>query len=179
MIAPSSPADRWRQLSDAELAAEPEARLGGPLALIFASALALVACLVVTVVWIALADRFTMLMLLRSMLSGDSPASVMTRIALVPQLMLFLWSCAFTIMTLRRSPATPTTASVLIVLWAAFAAGATVGSRLMMEGYQLDVLGLVHLLPYLLTNIMIVAAFWGYMHEGRRPNLYFKRRVRV
>jgi hypothetical protein len=179
MTSPSSLADRWRLLSDAELAAEPEARLGGPLALIFACALALVAFLVATIIWIALGDRFAMLMMLRHIVSGDSATSVMARISLVPQFALLVWSGSFAIMTLRRSPSAPATASVLIALWAVLATGAPLGSRLVTAGYQVDWLSLAYLFPTLALNVMIAAAFWGYMREGRRPNLYFKRRVRM
>jgi hypothetical protein len=35
------------------------------------------------------------------------------------------------------------------------------------------------LLPYILLEIVLVAAFWGYMREGRRPNIYFLKRVQA
>jgi hypothetical protein len=68
---------------------------------------------------------------------------------------------------------------VLIALWAVLATGAPLESRLVMAGYQVDWLSLAYLFPTLALNVMIAAAFWGYMCEGRRPNLYFKRRVRM
>jgi hypothetical protein len=34
------------------------------------------------------------------------------------------------------------------------------------------------LLPNSLFDIVLAAAFWGYMHEGCRPDLFFLKRVR-
>jgi hypothetical protein len=34
-------------------------------------------------------------------------------------------------------------------------------------------------LPHMVLSLVAAAAFWAYMREGRRPNLYFRRRVRV
>jgi hypothetical protein len=33
--------------------------------------------------------------------------------------------------------------------------------------------------PSMLLEIALVAAFWGYMSERRRPNIYFRKRVRA
>ena len=34
-------------------------------------------------------------------------------------------------------------------------------------------------LPHMVLNLVAAVAFWAYMREGRRPNLYFRGRLRV
>src|SRR5439155_1264720 len=43
----------------------------------------------------------------------------------------------------------------------------------------LHVIDYLQMAPYILFNVMIAAAFCGYMREGRRPNLFYRRRVRI
>jgi hypothetical protein len=38
---------------------------------------------------------------------------------------------------------------------------------------------LLQMTPYVLFNVIITAAFWGYMQDGRWPNIYYRRRVRM
>jgi hypothetical protein len=100
----SSSASGWRTLSDAELAAEPDARLGGALAIIVSSAAA---------------------------------------IAIIKGVLYLL-----TLMVVS-SP------------------------------HGLDMFDYVGMAPSVLFNVMLAAAFWGYMRESRRPNLFYRRRVRL
>lgn len=156
---------QWRALSAAELAANPEARLGGALGVIFWGAVAMVAAVVLLIAWlIAIGDFFSVA------ISG---------IWMIPQAMFFSWACAFAVMTMGRRPSTPKVASVLMVTWALTSIGAQIVTRYVIsqESFVLD--SQASLLPYIILDIVLVTAFCGYMHEGRRPNIYFLKRVRA
>jgi hypothetical protein len=170
----------WRALSAAELAANPEARLGGALGVIFWGAVAMVAAVVLLIAWlIAIGDFFSVAMASRMMFSASSTASVISGIWMIPQAMFFSWACAFAVMTMGRRPSTPKVASVLMVTWALTSIGAQIVTRYVIsqESFVLD--SQASLLPYIILDIVLVTAFCGYMHEGRRPNIYFLKRVRA
>jgi hypothetical protein len=172
--------DQWRTLTEAELAALPEAKLGGALAVIFWCAVALVMALVLAVAWlIAFGDFFSFTMMSQSIFSGSSMASIISRIALVPQAMLFVWAFVFAMMTSGRRSSTPKVAAVMIAIWALLSIGAQIATRYVIAQNSFILGSQATLLPYILLEIVLVAAFWGYMSEGRRPNIYFRRRVRV
>jgi hypothetical protein len=171
---------QWRLLSDAELATLAEAKLGGALAVIFWCAVALVTVLVLVVAWlIAFGDFFSVTMMSRFALSGSSIASTVTGISLIPQAMFFVWACAFAIMTMGRRPSTPKVAAVMIVIWALTSIGAQIATRYVIAQNSFVLGSQATLVPYVLLEIVLVAAFCGYMSEGRRPNIYFRKRVRV
>ena len=170
---------RWRPLSEAEFAASPEAKLGGALGTIFGCAAALVAALVLVAAWlIAFGGFFAFTMMSQSIFAGSSITSSIARISLVPQAMLFVWAFVFATMTLARKPSTPKVASVMIAIWAALSIGAQIATRYVNHAETVFNLGSqATLLPYMLLEIALVAAFWGYMSEGRRPNIYFRQRA--
>lgn len=171
--------DGWRRLSDAELAAEPQARLGGALGVMFGCAAMLPVLLIAAIGWLFLAaDPFVIAGMGNMIFADHGASSVMARLGLIPHTMLFVWGIVFTIMTLRRSPVTPLTSAVLIVLWAALAIGTAIAARLVMNGYAFEWMSQAMLIPQLAMQIASAAAFCGYMRDGRRPNLYFLRRIR-
>jgi hypothetical protein len=171
---------QWRALSAAELAASPETRLGGPLGAIFWGAVAMVAAVVLLIAWlIAFGDFFSATMVSRMFFSGSSMASTIAGIAMIPQAVFFVWACVFAIMTIGRRAATPKVASVLMVIWALTSVGAQIATRFVIAQNSFVLGSQASLLPYILLEIILVGAFWGYMGEGRRPNIYFLKRVRA
>jgi hypothetical protein len=171
---------QWRALSASELTASPEVKLGGALGVIFWGATAMVALVVLVIAWlIAFGDFFSTAMMSRMMFSGSSMASVVAGISMIPQAMFFIWACVFAVMTMGRRPSTPKVASVMMAIWAATSIGAQIGTRYMIAQNSFVLVSQATLLPYILLEIVLVAAFWGYMSEGRRPNIYFLTRVRA
>jgi hypothetical protein len=167
-------------MSEAEFAASAEARLGGALGVIFWAAVAMVALLVLVVAWlIAFGDVFSTAMMSRMMFSGSSMTSVVTGIAMIPQAAFFAWACVFAIMTMGRRPSTPKVAATMMVLWAVTSIGAQIATRYVISQFSFVIGNQATLLPYVLIEIVLVAAFCGYMSEGRRPNVYFRKRVRA
>ena len=175
-----SQSSQWRALSAAELAASPEAKLGGPLGVIFWGAVAMVAVVILLVAWmIAFGDFFSVTMVSRMFFSGSSMASTVAGVAMIPQATFFVWACVFAVMTISRRPSTPKVASVLIVIWALTSISAQVATRYVIAQNSFVLGSQASLLPYILLEVVLVAAFWGYMSEGRRPNIYFLKRVRA
>jgi hypothetical protein len=171
---------QWRVLSASELAASPEAKLGGALGVIFWGAVAMVALVVLVIAWlIAFGDFFSTTMMSRMMFSGSSMASVVAGISMIPQAMFFIWAFVFAVMTMGRRPSTPRVASLLMVMWALTSIGAQIATRFVIAQHRFDLVSLATLLPYVILEIVTVAAFWGYMHDARRPNIYFLKRVRA
>lgn len=171
---------QWRALSAAELAASPEASLGGALGVMFWTAVAMVTAVVLVLTsLIAFGDFFSTAMMSRMMFSGSSMASVVTGISMIPQAMFFVWACVFAAMTMGRRPSTPKVASVTMVIWAATSIGAQIATRYVIAQNTFVLGSQATLLPYILLEIVLVAAFWGYMNEGRHPNIYFLQRVRA
>jgi hypothetical protein len=171
---------QWRTLTEAELAALPEAKLGGALAVIFWCAVALVMGLVLVIAWlIVFGDFFSFTMMSQSIFSGSGMASIISCIALIPQAMLFVWAFVFAVMTSGRRPSTPKVAGVMMAIWALLSIGAQIATRYVIAQNSFIFGSQATLLPYILLEIVLVAAFWGYMSEGRRPNIYFRKRVRV
>jgi hypothetical protein len=180
MTTSHSQSSQWRALSAAELAASPEAKLSGPLGVIFWGAVAMVAVVVLLVAWmIAFGDFFTVTMVSRMFFSGSSMASAVAGIAMIPQATFFVWACVFAVMTMGRRPSTPKVASVLMVIWALTSISAQVATRYVIAQNSFVLGSQASLLPYILLEVVLVAAFWGYMSEGRRPNIYFLKRVRA
>ena len=170
----------WRALTTAELAASPEAKLGGVLAVIFWGAVAMVAAVVLTLAWlIAFGDFFSVTMMSRMLFSGSTLSSKIAGIQMIPQAMFAIWAFAFAVMTMGRRPSTPSVASVLMVMWAATSIGAQIGTRRLIAQGGFDPISQLSLLPYVFIEIVLVAAFCGYMADGRRPNIYFLKRVRA
>src|SRR5262249_2171161 len=105
--------------------------------------------------------------------------SIVTGISMIPQLAFLAWACVFVVMTMGRRPSTPSAASVMIVIWAMTAIGAQIATRMVIAQYNVNFASQGTLLPYIVIDIVLVAAFCGYMNGGSRPNVYFRRRVRA
>ena len=179
-ITTNSPAIAWRTLSGDELAASPDARLGGALAVMFWAAIAMIVTVVLAlVVMVTLGDFFSVAMLSQMMFSGSTLASRIARIQMIPKAMFAAWAFTFVIMTLARRPSTPRVASVLMVIWSVSSIGAAVATRYLAATGNFDILNMASLLPYVFLQVAIVSALWGYMNDGRRPNVYFRKRVRT
>ena len=176
----TQPQAGWRTLSDAELAGHPEARLGGALAVLFWGAVVMVAMFALVIGWlIVFGNFFTVAMMSRMMFSGASTTSIVTGISMVPQVAFLAWACLFAVMTMGRRQATPTASSVMIVIWAMTAIGAQIATRIVIAQNNFDLVSQATLLPYIMIDIVLVAAFCGYMSGGSRPNVFFRRRVRA
>lgn len=174
----------WRALTDAEFTAAPEAGLGGPLGLIFAAAAALVivAGLALSFALFALIGFAGMPLsaLLKDLIAIPAdPRLLASRIVNLQQFAMVVWATVFVVMTLMRAPATPKVASVLMIVWVILAMTGNAMLRHVGSASGLDVFTILQMTPYILFNVIITAAFWGYMQDGRAPNIYFKRRVRV
>ena len=176
----TQPQSGWRPLSADELGASADTKLGGALAVMFWSAVAMVATVVLILAGlIAFGDFFSVTMMSRMLFSASSLSSRIAGIQMIPQAMFAVFAFAFVVMTLARRPSTPAVASVLMVMWAATSIGAQIGTRYLIAQSNFDPLSQASLLPYIFLEIVLVAAFCGYMADGRRPNVYYLRRVRA
>lgn len=175
---PSPATPQWRTLSDAELAAMPEAKLGGALAIVFWCAAIQTACLVLTIAGLIAFGSFYTITMMSQSVFGSSISATVTRLSLGPQILMMLWAIVFAAMTMARSPSTPKVASILIAIWALAAIAAQIAIRAVIAQGTFDPGSQATLVPYILFDIILASAFWGYMHEGRRPNAYFLKRVR-
>jgi hypothetical protein len=172
--------DKWRSLSADELAASPDARLGGALAVIFWGAAAMVVTLLLILVAIlALGGFLPIAMFSEIMFSASVPGPTMTiaRLQAIQQALFALWAFVFVAMTLMRRPSTPIVASVLMVIWAASWIAAEIATQYLSATSGFDLISQAALLPQVLIEVVLVAAFCGYMSDGRRPNMYFRKRV--
>ncbi|MBX3502936.1 MAG: hypothetical protein KF889_26115 [Alphaproteobacteria bacterium] len=174
----------WRAMTAEETASRPEAHLGGSLLLVVVCAAALAVTFVITMLLAILMVASGTLGLSVGNLFRSGMAGLGALYA-VPMLFLLLWALAFSLMTLVRSPFTPSFAAGGLIGW--------VGVRLVIgiigqfwiaSRYSGDGGGLVlqSVLPMLLAfvgEIMLVAGFWIYMRDGDRPNGYYRRLVRA
>jgi hypothetical protein len=139
---------QWRNMTAAELATRPEARLGGALLAIDIVAVLLCA-LVLTGLIVALDE-------LRSI-----GGRYMIAVAFIT-----LWAAAFVVMTWLRLSATPLLTGVGLIAWIIYRAGVSV-----IGGYGWP------LAVDLLAELAMASAFCGYMASGVRPNAYYRRRL--
>lgn len=174
-------------MTQAELALLPEARLGGALLLIFTAALA-----------ILLVPAIGLTVAVASLYTEDYPRSVgaflghwvtgprrLGPIQMMPIAYAMAWSLLFVVMTVSKRHATPLVASLGIVVWALLPAGIALSDEsALLSGGRLIVLfdALTRVWPQAvaaLANLLLAAAFCGYMASGRRPNAYYRRRLPV
>jgi hypothetical protein len=160
---PSQDSD-WRMLTAEEFAASPYARLGGALAAI-----------------LTLGGFLPISMFLEMMFSASVPGPTLTiaRVQAIQQALFGVWAFVFVAMTLMRRPSTPIVASVLMVIWAASWIAAEIATQYLSATGGFDLIGQLPLLGQILIQVIVAAAFCGYMSEGRRPNAYFRKRVHV
>jgi hypothetical protein len=174
------PQPAWRDLSAADHAALPESRLGGALALIFIAACGIVAVPVAGLVTLVVAAGpdgvfWTLGAFLTA--EGLGPTGSVMRLTLVPQAALFLWAVVFIVVTAARLPAGPRIAALVFAFWATLSAGSQVAIQLAISPEGIAPSRIPLMLPFMLLDLVLAAAFWGYMHDGRRPNIYYRRRV--
>ena len=170
----------WRMLTAEEFAASPYAKLGGALAVIFWGATTMVVALLFMLLAIlALGGLFPISMFLEVMLSASAPGPTMTiaRLQAIQQALFAVWAFVFVAMTLMRRSSTPIVASVLMAIWAVSWIAAEIATQYLSATSGFDLISQIPLLPQILIEIVLVAAFCGYMSEGRRPNVYFRKRV--
>jgi hypothetical protein len=139
---------QWRNMTAAEIATRPEAKLGGALLAIDIIAVLLCA-LVLTGLSVALNE-------FRAIGSRYGIA-----VAFIT-----LWSGAFVIMTWLRLPSTPMLTSAGLVIWVLYRFAV---SMVGVYGWPLAV--------DLVAELAMAAAFCGYMASGVRPNAYYRRRL--
>ena len=97
----------------------------------------------------------------------------------IQQALFALWALVFVVMTLTRRPSTPTITSALMLIWALSAIGAEIVEQYLNVTRGFDPTGPLWALPVILLVAAVATAFCRYMSVGRRPNVYFRRRVRA
>lgn len=143
---------KWRDLTESEAAALPEARLGGDLLVVVL--LAALLFVIDLAGWIFALDR------LREI--GSRYMVAVTFAGLL--------SLVFVVMTLLRLRQTPAIISGSLVVWILYRGGVAVSY------------GAVAHWPLLVDmagELILASGFCGYMAAGLRPNAYYRRRVRV
>ena len=115
------------------------------------------------------------------MFSTSTPGPTMTiaRLQAIQQALFAVWTLVFVIMTLARRPSTPSVASALMVMWAVSWITAAIATHYLSATSGFDLISQAALLPQILIEIVLVSAFCGYMSDGRRPNAFFRQRVRA
>lgn len=159
----------WKELSEPEWRAQGGHRPSGPLAVMFAAA---------GVLTIIAAFLLFMLLRERQTLSLSAPMTMQQYVifsSMIVVLSTFLWGIGSFVSILTRWRHGPTVIVGLTVLWVVCAVGAPVLSSYLLSGS----LGSVLLLPNVFFHVAIAAGVCGYMLDGYRPNLYFRRRVRT
>jgi len=141
---------QWRDMTAAELATRPEAKLGG--ALLAIDIIAVLLCAVVLAGLVVAQNEFRAV----GIRHGIAVAFIT------------LWSGAFVIMTWQRARSTPAWASIGLIAWIAYR---LVVSVLGGYGWPLAV--------DLVAELAMAAAFCGYMATGVRPNAYYRRRLPI
>ena len=126
---------------------------------------------------IAFGNFFTVTMMSRALFSGTTTTSMISGFSMIPQVVFFAWACVFVIMTPGRSPSTPIAASAMIAIWALTSAAVQMITRYVIAHNTFDLASQATLLHHLVIEVVLVAAFCGYMSGGHRPNVYFRRRV--
>jgi hypothetical protein len=141
---------RWRDLSEREAAALPEAQLGG--SLLFAVVAASLLVVLAVSGWVFAFDRFRAI--------GSRYMIAVTFAAVL--------SALFVVMTLLRLRATPSAISAGLVAWIVYRTGVAVGD---------DAIAYWPLLVDMLGEAVLAAGFCGYMASAVRPNAYYRRRI--
>jgi hypothetical protein len=143
---------KWRNLTESEAAALPEARLGGDLLVV----LLLAALLVVIELagWLLALDR---------LLGIGSRYTVAVSFA-------GLLSLVFVVMTLLRLRQTPVIVCAGLVVWILYRGGVAVSYGAVAHWpLFVDMTG----------ELILATGFCAYMATGLRPNAYYRRRIRA
>ncbi len=151
----------WQDLTPEQIASVREARLGGALGAILAGAAGLA--------------------VVGGAVSVLGAAVNATLIIFQIQLWIIVaWAVVFIGMTLARAESTPRVSAGLLFACVLLRSLMTVlgYARTGLEGATLANLLAVHV-AYLLFELALAAAFWGYMTKGIRPNLYYRQRIPI
>jgi hypothetical protein len=173
---------RWRGLAAPELAAEPDAYFGGVIAVMFFTAMFALTPLVFLIVGVAKDAQGTtwvLLMMLRQALAVPDMKSISMAASMVQMLALVVWATIFIAVTLARARSGPAVAAVAFTIAALVAPVGQCAMAIAAIGGTGGIFAAAAQLPHMVLNLVAAVAFWAYLHEGRRPNLYFRRRVRV
>jgi hypothetical protein len=175
--------EQWRAMSPDELHTTRETSLSGPLRIILLCAAAIASAPVVSLLAMAAltgADAFLFLaaFVTRALFSPDLSNQIAS-LSLIPQIALFVWAAVTALMGFSRNASTPHVSSILLIIWAAMAMLSQIAIRYAIVRSGADFVSQLSLLPYLIFDIAVAAAYWGYMHDSRAANIYFRRRVRA
>jgi hypothetical protein len=177
----TSAAGRWRTLDAAELAAEPEARFGGAVAVLFFVAALALTPLMFLVVRGAMdpgGTTWLVLMMGHQAFGGDMKSAFIAS-SMLQMLALLTWAAIFVAATLLRARSGPLVTAILFAVAAVTAPVGQCAISLVFVGIPDGLYSIGAQLPHMMLNVTAAVAFWAYMQEGRRPNLYFRRRVRT
>jgi hypothetical protein len=172
---------RWRELTAGELAAEPGARFGGAIMVIFfAAVLVLLVLLTGIGVWLASGDyRYALgvtFAMVRGILANSAFGSWLALMGVIELLLVEIWAAVFVVAVVWRLRAGATIAAILFV---ACTLTRPVGVMIMYA--TLGTTGIaagITQIPSLAWHLVAAVAYRCYMCEGWRPNLYFRRRLR-
>ncbi len=165
----------WRELSAEELAALPEARLGGELAvLLVAAILATVALPAFLILWnISPVDFIKGTWTTSTAMFPTGMTQPEVDFLLSSAAFAFVWGALFIVATLLRSVWTAEASANMFSL-------ALFSPPLLWLIHRWEgVVTLLPCLPYLILCLVGGGAFNYYIRAARQPNLYFRRRVRV
>lgn len=170
----------WRELTPDEVAGVPGTCLGGAVLLLLCAAIAALTPLVVLAVQGARNPNGTLwvvLMMGRQAFGGDMKSAYIAS-SMVQMLALLVWAATFAAVTLLRVRSGPTVASLLFAIAALVGPAGQCAIAIKFMGAADGLASLAAQLPHFMLNVVAAIAFWAHMHDGRRPNLYFRRRIR-
>ncbi len=173
----------WRELTAQELAVEPGGRFGGAIAIIcFAAVLVLLRLLVGIGVWLTNGEyRYAFFMtfaLMRSLIANSPWGTWLAYMSLIEPLLVAIWAVVFVVAVVWRLRAGATIAAIV---FAACSLMRPVGSIIIMSTTvgTSGITAATAQIPSLVVHFVAAVGYWCYMRDGRRPNLYFRRRVPV
>ncbi|MFG1344292.1 hypothetical protein V5F59_05315 [Xanthobacter autotrophicus DSM 431] len=157
-------------------AAPAPARLGGPLAIIFWCACGITA--------LPLAGLFSLVaglgvggakaVLFDSFAGAGLPQQVL-RLGLVPQVILFVWAASLVLLTVMKARAALSLSPWLLIVWVIASTYSQFAIRDAISPDGADLSAFAALMPGLLAQAGLAAAFFGYFKEGQRPQAYYTR----
>ncbi len=177
----SSAVAQWRTFDASELVAEPGARFGGAIAALFFAAAFALTPLVLLAVRGAMDPKGTVwiILMMGRQASGGDMKSAYIASSMVQLLVLLIWAATFVAVTLLRARSGPTIASLLFAVAALAGPVGQCAITLTFVGVGDGLVSVGAQLPHMMLNVAAAIAFGAYMRDGRRPNLYFRRRVQV
>jgi hypothetical protein len=90
-----------------------------------------------------------------------------------------VWAAIFVVVTLARARSGPSLAAVPFAIAALVGPVGQCAMAIAVIGGTGGIISAAMQLPHVVLSLVAAVAFWAYMREGCRPNLYFRRRVRV